>query len=63
MSQEEILKYLKKIGKPVDIQQLLTVLPHNRATISKNCRRLRESKEIKFKIKKLKTREKFIYYL
>ena len=51
MSQTEVILYLKKKKRPVDIKELLLVLPYNRATISRNCRKLRERKEVKYKVK------------
>ena len=50
MSQKEVILYLQKKKKPVDIKELLLVLPYNRATISRNCRVLRKNKEIKYKV-------------
>jgi len=63
MSQQEILEYLKKKKKPVDMQELIVNIPANRASISKNCRKLRNSKEVKYKKKKEKSYEKFFYFI
>jgi len=60
MSQKEVIVYLKKKARPVDIKELLVALPYNRATISRSCRVLRKHKEIKYK--KLKGR-RHVYYL
>lgn len=65
MSQEAIIKFLKKQKTPIDIKGLLVMLPYNRATISVNCKKLRKSGEIKYKIIKTKAsrKNKFVYYL
>jgi predicted transcriptional regulator len=65
MSQEAIIKFLKKQKSPVGIKELLIALPYNRATISVNCKKLRKSKEIKYSIIKTKAsrKNKFVYYL
>jgi hypothetical protein len=64
MCQEEILKALKKSKKPLDIIELMIITQNNnRATISRNCERLRKYNEIKFKIIYTGKRKKFMYYL
>jgi len=51
MSQKEVLLYLKRKKKPVDIKELLLALPQmNRTNVSRACRKLRDTKEIKFKV-------------
>jgi len=64
MCQEEIIKHLKKTKKPLSIVELMIITKcKNRATISKNCERLRKFGDIKFKIIKNGKRKKYIYYL
>jgi len=63
MSQIEVLRYLRIKKRPVDMQELLTAIPCNRATISKACAKLRKSKEVQFKKKKIKSYEKYFYFL
>ena len=63
MCQNDILNYLKKKQKPVDMRELLVNIPANRASISRNCRKLRERKEVRFKKEKIKSYEKFYYFL
>lgn len=63
MCQEDIVNYLKKRGKPADMQDLLIHIPANRASISRNCRKLREARDIKYKKKKIKSYEKFVYFM
>lgn len=63
MCQQDILNYLKKKREPVDMQELIMNIPANRASISRNCRRLRESNEVKYKKKKEKSYEKFFYFI
>jgi hypothetical protein len=63
MSQSDVIKYLKKMKMPVDINQMIIALPGNRASISRNCEKLRNSKEIKFKTIKLGRGLKYFYYL
>lgn len=67
MCQNEVLGYLarKKASRhnPVDMQELVVHIPANRSSISKNCRKLRERKEVNFVKKKEKSYEKFLYYL
>ena len=62
MCQEEILNYLKKRKRPVDIRELLINIKANRASISRGCRRLRETKEVKYRRKKVGSYIKYIYY-
>ena len=45
----------------MDMQELLTNIPANRASISRGCRKLRENGDVKFKKQKIKSYEKFIY--
>jgi DNA-binding IclR family transcriptional regulator len=61
--QQDIINYLKKNGRPVDIQELLVNVPANRASISRNCKKLRESQEIKYVKKKEKCYEKYYYMI
>lgn len=50
MCQQEVINYLKKRrGKDVDIQELMRVIPANRISISRSCRKLAEYQEIKVK--------------
>ena len=63
MCQDDIQKYLKGKRKPVDIQELITNIPANRSSISRNCKKLRESREVKFIKKKEKSYEKYLYFL
>jgi len=63
MCQQEIINYLKKRKGPVDMRELIVNLPANRASISRGCRRLRETREVKFKKQKIKSYEKFIYFM
>ena len=67
MCQGDIVKYLreqKRIGnKGSDMQELMVHIPANRAAISRGCRKLRESGDVKFRKKKIKSYEKFIYSL
>lgn len=64
MCQQAIIKYLaKKKGKPVDMKELLIKLPANRASLSRSCKKLRECNEIKYKKKKERCYEKFVYFL
>jgi len=63
MCQNDILNYLKKKQKPVDMQELLVNIPANRASISRGCRKLRERSEVKFTKKRIKSYEKFMYFL
>ena len=61
MCQQEIIDYLHKKKKPVDMRELLVNIPANRASISRSCRKLRDQKEVKFRKEKIKSYEKFIY--
>lgn len=63
MSQEEVIKYLKKRKKPVDMQELIINVPGNRASITRSCRKLKERNEIKYKEEKVKNYKKFFYFL
>jgi hypothetical protein len=63
MCQQEIINYVKRKRRPVDMRELIVNLPQNRASISRGCRKLREAKEIKFKKKKEKSYEKFFYFM
>jgi len=63
MSQTEILRYLRRKKKPVDMQELIVKLPCNRASISRNCKKLRERNEVKYIKKREKSYEKFYYFL
>ena len=63
MCQQEIINYLKKRKGPVDMKELIVNLPANRASISRGCRRLRETREVKFRKQKIKSYEKFIYFM
>jgi len=63
MGQAEIIKYLKKKKRPVDMKELLVNISGNRVSISRGCRKLRESKEVKFTKKKEKSYEKYYYTL
>ena len=63
MSQQEIIKFLKKKKKPVDMQELLVAIPSNRASITRGCRKLIKSNEIKVKEKQVKNYKKFYYFL
>lgn len=63
MSQTEVLRYLRSKGRPVDMQELLRAIPCNRATISKACAKLRKSKEVRFKKQKIKSYEKYFYFI
>jgi hypothetical protein len=48
MCQEEIYNYLKKKrGKEVTINELMLVIPANRAGITTACRKMAQRKEIK----------------
>lgn len=48
MCQEQVIRYLeKKKGQPVDINELLRVIPSNRGNISRACRTMVEHREIK----------------
>jgi predicted transcriptional regulator len=60
MAQEDIIKYIIKVGKPVDIHELLVNIPLSRNTISVNCKRLIKSGELKVKVCKY---NKFLYYI
>jgi len=59
--------YLKKRkatkNRPVDMQELIVKLPTNRASISRNCKKLRERGEIKHIQKKEKNYNKFLYFI
>jgi hypothetical protein len=63
MTQAEIINYLKQKNRPVDIQELLINIPCNRISISSNCKKLRERKEIKFMKKREKNYEKYVYFI
>lgn len=63
MCQQEIMNYVKRRSQPVDMRELLVNIPANRASISRGCRKLRESKDIRFKKQKIKSYEKFIYFV
>jgi len=63
MCQQEIINYLKRRGGPVDMKELIVNLPANRASISRGCRKLRETNDIRFKKQKVKSYEKFIYFM
>lgn len=63
MCQQDIIKYLRKKGKPVDMRELMVNIPANRASISRNCRKLRERKEVKYVKKKERSYEKYYYLL
>ena len=67
MCQDEVLRYLIKRKatqkKPVDMQELIVAIPKNRNSISVNCRKLRERKEVKYIQKKEKSYKKYLYYL
>jgi len=63
MTQEEIINYLKKRKKPVDMKELLINIPANRASISRGCKQLRKAREVKFVKKRIKSYEKFMYFL
>jgi len=64
MSQEEIIKFLKKVNRPVDIKELMINFPtKSRVILSRNCRILRKYNEVKFKKVKEKYYLKYIYYL
>jgi len=67
MSQDEILKYLKKAKKtiknPADIRELLINIPIGRPSMSRSCKKLRECGEVRWKTKKVQSHRKFLYYL
>lgn len=63
MCQQEIMNYLSKKRKPVDMKELIINIPANRASISRGCRKLRENNEIGFKKQKIKSYEKFLYFM
>jgi hypothetical protein len=62
MCQQEIINYVRRRRKPVDMRELLVNIPANRASISRGCRKLRETGDIKFKKQKIKSYEKFLYF-
>lgn len=63
LCQQDIINYLKKKKRYVDMRELLVNIPANRASISRNCRKLRENKEVGFKKKTIKSYEKFLYFI
>lgn len=65
MCQQEILNYVKKRGSqrnPIDMVELVANIPANRASISTGCRKLRKTKEIGYRKKKIKSYEKYLYF-
>lgn len=50
MSQEEVLKYIEKIRKPVSMKEISIALCLNHASCSKNLMRLTKSRFIKYEI-------------
>jgi len=63
MCQSDIINYLKKKKRPVDMRELLVNIPANRSSISKSCSKLRKNHEVKFRKEKVGAYEKFIYSL
>ena len=47
MCQDKITKYLLKVKRPVDINELCRVVPVNRQNISRACQQLAKYNEIK----------------
>ncbi len=48
MSQDTVLKLLEKSKKPLSTKEIAEKLGIERGSVSNNCRRLRNSKDIKF---------------
>lgn len=63
MCQSDIIKYLIKRRKNVDMVELCKNIPVNRANISRACRKLRENKEVRFKKQRIEGGEKYIYFV
>ena len=63
MCQQAIINYIKRRRQPVDMRELIVNIPANRASISRGCRKLRENKDIRFKKQKIKSYEKFLYFI
>jgi hypothetical protein len=63
MSQGQIIKYLKKMNRPVDIHELIINVSANRSSITTNCRRLIKFNEIKMKPMFIGRKIKHLYYL
>ena len=63
MSQADIIKYLRKVKRPVDMLELVANLPYNRATISRNCNKLRKTGDVKYKKVQRDFYKLFIYYV
>jgi len=48
MSQDTVLKLLKKCKKPLSITEIAAKMDIERGSVANNCRRLRNQKDIKF---------------
>ncbi len=47
MSQDEILKYMRKKGGPVTVTELCQKLNQGRSSVSVNIKKLKENREVK----------------
>lgn len=55
MSQQTILKLLKKSKKPISAKEITEKLPHARSSVNHNLRRLVQQKDIKFVYHNIRT--------
>lgn len=63
MCQDKIIKYILKVKRPVDINELCRVIPANRQNISRACQQLSKYNEIKVKPIKCIGGIKFWFFL